>query len=378
MAEALLWPTPPPEASVDDDPEQNESYAPPPVVPAPARTFNLFHYINTTSLRNSMADVEPDPEDPDVQRLVANRNFVIRTLVYIHLCSALVACGLIVWTVVGYEIRLYEHQRSPSQCLLLFWLVRMLVNVCLNVWAIRYHCHNLPDPKAWLFCMKLYNAGSILWLVSAVWYTMLYPRETLWSFSCRMCYFMIWMTILGYFSPRMALDLCTLFLSLIVFGLIRIRAQGSLTPGLTRKMMAKLEVDRFENVAERIKNGETRAMSPGCSRADTPNESGDAGMAVPIPVGESADSKNASAAPTPRPAATNAVAVLDRLCAICIVEITDREKIYVMPCDIRHLFHRDCLKKWFKRSRICPICRVNVADVIRKDNAKLQLGTTVL
>lgn len=88
-------------------------------------------------------------------------------------------------------------------------------------------------------------------------------------------------------------------------------------------------------------------------------------------------SSQADASPTPK--SSTEAANLDQLCAICILvswcsffvdtpqEIASREKVFVMPCDIRHIFHKECLTKWFKRSRMCPICRVNVGEVLMRE-----------
>ncbi|CDR93973.1 hypothetical protein, conserved [Babesia bigemina] len=387
MVEPLVWPTPPPEAvteanreyaessSRDSVTDQSENDASP--SETQRRTFNLFHYINYPPLRNSIAQPEGNPEDPEFRRMVSNRNYLIRILVYIHLCSALIVCGLMVLTVVGYEIRMYEEQRHPSHCLILFWLIRTLLNVCLNVWSIRYHILHMSRRRVFNCCRKIYDLGSIVWVGFAVYYNMIYPRENLWSASCRLCFFMIWLTIASYITPIMAFDLFSLILCPVVFCALRYREQGSLSPGLPRKLLAKLDVDKFENVAERIKRGETKAAYPGNTPAETPCTDNTGDTAVSISSDEAEHTEEVSDTRTHRSEATNAMTVLDRLCAICIMEIDDREKIYVMPCDIRHLFHRDCLKKWFKRSRICPICRINVADIIRNDREKQLLFTTV-
>lgn len=44
-------------------------------------------------------------------------------------------------------------------------------------------------------------------------------------------------------------------------------------------------------------------------------------------------------------------------CAICAYEYRKRDKIIVLKCDPRHLFHPECIKKWLKINANCPICR---------------------
>jgi hypothetical protein len=35
-------------------------------------------------------------------------------------------------------------------------------------------------------------------------------------------------------------------------------------------------------------------------------------------------------------------------------------KVLVLPCDVMHAFHVDCIKLWLKRSTGCPLCKKNV------------------
>lgn len=39
-------------------------------------------------------------------------------------------------------------------------------------------------------------------------------------------------------------------------------------------------------------------------------------------------------------------------CAICIDDVSEAPGL-----ECGHLFHKDCLAEWFKKSRTCPVCR---------------------
>ncbi|XP_073139556.1 uncharacterized protein [Henckelia pumila] len=45
-------------------------------------------------------------------------------------------------------------------------------------------------------------------------------------------------------------------------------------------------------------------------------------------------------------------------CAICIEDLDQVEEVTKLPC--LHLFHRECIVQWLKRSHFCPICRFNM------------------
>ena len=54
-------------------------------------------------------------------------------------------------------------------------------------------------------------------------------------------------------------------------------------------------------------------------------------------------------------------------CSICFDEIkgTDKKKI-----NCNHVFHEECIDKWFKRSHQCPLCRKSKFDISLKEYEK--------
>ncbi|ORM40904.1 uncharacterized protein BXIN_1770 [Babesia sp. Xinjiang] len=330
-------------------------------------TFTLLQYLNSTPLQNVVAAPTGMHEDREIERIISNRNFLIRCIIYSHLFAALLVSGLIAWTIVGYEIRLYEWQPRPSECLLFFWLVRVLLKICMNVWSIHYHSRTMSDPPTLGHLVKAYDVASCIWLIFALYYTVLNPRESMSAFSTKMCFFLIWITIACYISPMLTYTLLCLILYPVIFYIIRLRNHGSLSPGLGKKVLKMIDVDRFDAVVARLRKGEAKLSKS--NGTETKDRSAVNGSISVVTVRDGDGEAPESANVTPRESQPNTTSDIDRLCAICIMEIEDSDKVYIMPCDIRHFFHRDCLKKWFKRSRICPICRLNIADLLKEAKA---------
>ena len=46
-------------------------------------------------------------------------------------------------------------------------------------------------------------------------------------------------------------------------------------------------------------------------------------------------------------------------CSICMETYNKQYAIY-LPCD--HIYHENCITKWFETSRICPICREEIEE----------------
>lgn len=57
-------------------------------------------------------------------------------------------------------------------------------------------------------------------------------------------------------------------------------------------------------------------------------------------------------------------------CSICLGGfLGSNEKtlsVTPLPCDIRHLFHTDCIRSWFERDNICPLCKTPITEAMMK------------
>ena len=43
------------------------------------------------------------------------------------------------------------------------------------------------------------------------------------------------------------------------------------------------------------------------------------------------------------------------ICNICLSEFNKNDKVKILNCG--HIYHTSCIKEWFKRKKICPICQ---------------------
>ena len=86
----------------------------------------------------------------------------------------------------------------------------------------------------------------------------------------------------------------------------------------------------------------------------------------------------------------NYVSLLIKLtmdCPICFDKITGVDKT-VLKCN--HLFHKECIDKWFEKSHCCPLCRdslfnINISDReknywknIKKSNELINAQTNII
>ena len=52
-------------------------------------------------------------------------------------------------------------------------------------------------------------------------------------------------------------------------------------------------------------------------------------------------------------------------CAICLEEF-QRNDIIKEFYKCKHIFHKECLKNWLKRSNECPLCKYDLTEDINK------------
>jgi hypothetical protein len=54
-------------------------------------------------------------------------------------------------------------------------------------------------------------------------------------------------------------------------------------------------------------------------------------------------------------------------CSICFDEIKEEDKKKI---NCNHVFHEECINKWFKRSHKCPLCRKSKFYISLKEYEK--------
>lgn len=48
----------------------------------------------------------------------------------------------------------------------------------------------------------------------------------------------------------------------------------------------------------------------------------------------------------------------DTMCSICFDNYENDEEVRILPC--KHYFHEKCIKKWFEKKLVCPLCNKGV------------------
>ncbi|XP_078158051.1 RING-H2 finger protein ATL2-like [Carex rostrata] len=66
---------------------------------------------------------------------------------------------------------------------------------------------------------------------------------------------------------------------------------------------------------------------------------------------------------------------VSELCAVCISEFTDGEKLRALP-QCGHRFHLECIDMWFASHSTCPLCRADVNSSSPISDQPVQLGET--
>ena len=57
-------------------------------------------------------------------------------------------------------------------------------------------------------------------------------------------------------------------------------------------------------------------------------------------------------------------------CAICLVKYKGADIIKEFPC--KHIFHKNCIFKWLKKSNVCPLCKYDITNDVNKVNLRTE------
>ncbi|EAN32463.2 Ring finger domain protein [Theileria parva strain Muguga] len=303
---------------------------------------------------------------------VSNRIFVYKCLMSFHLLILVALVVLTSFAIYYYNIRFYKIQTRPSETLIVCWLLRAIWHTVNSSWSLRYHyigARNGPNLK---LSQTFYNIASILWISLTVVFLGVSPREDLKTVSSRICYFLLWLTIASYVVPMLAYTFICILLYVTLLIVIYFR-HGSIpltSTAMPVSLLKKLKVERYRDVLKKIDSLE-ESVELGENYTNTSESETTVSQ-------DSQQDQNSSETKSKPPkdvlfeCVNNSEMLDEHLCSICILNINDVDKVFLLPCDMRHLFHRDCLKKWFKRSSECPICRTNITQILSKKDKEKQ------
>jgi len=54
----------------------------------------------------------------------------------------------------------------------------------------------------------------------------------------------------------------------------------------------------------------------------------------------------------------------NKTCAVCQCDFEDNDDVRMLPC--MHMFHADCVDRWLKDNRTCPICKKDIVQMERE------------
>jgi len=57
-------------------------------------------------------------------------------------------------------------------------------------------------------------------------------------------------------------------------------------------------------------------------------------------------------------------------CAICMVDFTQSDTVITLPCNKKHIFHDECIKKWLLQKNCCPLCNTQITKEMLKEQKR--------
>ena len=59
-------------------------------------------------------------------------------------------------------------------------------------------------------------------------------------------------------------------------------------------------------------------------------------------------------------------------CKICLTDFDDDDRLRALPCT--HSFHQQCIDKWLETKAECPICKLQIQDVLKRNGEPSFMG----
>lgn len=53
----------------------------------------------------------------------------------------------------------------------------------------------------------------------------------------------------------------------------------------------------------------------------------------------------------------------ESVCPICCDQFQNSDEIVILSCNIKHIFHPDCVKSWLDKNDTCPLCKERVISL---------------
>ena len=53
----------------------------------------------------------------------------------------------------------------------------------------------------------------------------------------------------------------------------------------------------------------------------------------------------------------------NKKCLICLDEYVNNDNVIYLPCF--HIFHKNCIIQWIKKHANCPLCKININEIIK-------------
>ena len=53
-------------------------------------------------------------------------------------------------------------------------------------------------------------------------------------------------------------------------------------------------------------------------------------------------------------------------CPVCLSHLEKDDLIRSLPCG--HMYHNSCIKAWFKKKSVCPLCRMDIKKYLLRNN----------
>ncbi|KAH7648431.1 hypothetical protein FG379_000355 [Cryptosporidium bovis] len=316
--------------------------------------FSNVCEVNNESGNNTSGggEVESPPE----------QNTELRSRVLVAFVFNAIFILLVVGLFISIVIQLSKNWENKCDINLkiwcIVWISRFLIAIIIrSIIMLVTRGYERPSPLALVVIINIAHIFGIAWWFYGIHVIYTDPPGGACKQNLSIALFLFWFQFIQIFVP---IILPILICILVLYILHRNEARTA-KKSVPEKMLCKIKAIPFQEHIQSLKNENINVTIFNENKVNIENS---APSIESHQIGKERATSNEGEVPNHGMSIT-----ISNFCPICVQEIDENVVIRILPCDNRHIFHRECIDDWFKQNCVCPICRSDIVQILNNSQS---------
>ncbi|KAH8739705.1 hypothetical protein FG386_001412 [Cryptosporidium ryanae] len=233
------------------------------------------------------------------------------------------------------------------------WISRFLVSIITrSIIMLVTRGYERPSPISLVVIINIVHLFGIAWWFYGIHVIYTDPPKETCRQNLSIALFLFWFQFIQIFVPIILPILICIF---VLYLLHRNEAQAA-KKSVPEKMLCKIKAIPFQEHIQNLKNENIDVNIFNENQVKIENS---------VPSVENYKVGKENTVSSEDETLNHRISItISNFCPICVQEIDENVVIRILPCDNRHIFHRECIDDWFKQNCVCPICRSDIVQIL--------------